>query len=74
MDEIKTDLKEVRAHLTRISDSQIRMEEDVKHHIARTDKLQDMVTPMWTAYTAVKWIAAVIVGTGAVVAASKILF
>lgn len=35
MDEIKEDIKNIR-------ESQIRMEEDVKHHIRRTDVLEDL--------------------------------
>ena len=35
MEDIKEDVKVIR-------ESQIRMEEDVKHHIRRTDELQDL--------------------------------
>lgn len=35
MDEVKQDIKDIR-------DCQIRMEEDLKHHIKRTDILEDL--------------------------------
>jgi hypothetical protein len=62
MDDIKTELKTIR-------ESQIRMEEDVRHHIKRSDKHEEKIVPLWTAYIGARWTVAAILTTGAVVAA-----
>ena len=58
-----------------IRESQIRMEADIKHHIARTDKLEDMVVPMWKMFSSMRWNikAVMVLGglAGAVFAISK---
>jgi hypothetical protein len=47
MDEIKRDINEIKI-------SQTKMAKDVEYHILRTDRLQDMVTPMWKMFQGVK--------------------
>jgi len=57
MGEIKTEIKTIR-------ESQIRMEEDVRHHILRTNLLEGKVAPMWGAYSALKWLVAATITLG----------
>jgi len=49
------------AQLDTIEKCIIRMEEDIRHHIKRTDTLQDMVEPIYKAFIGVKWSAAAVV-------------
>lgn len=46
--EMKSDIKLIR-------ESQIRMEEDVRHHIRRTDAIEELVKPMHRVYIAAKY-------------------
>lgn len=43
MDEIKDALKELRVEQKTIRESQIRMSEDLRHHIKRSDQLEKLV-------------------------------
>lgn len=61
MDELKTEIKLIR-------ESQVRMEEDVKHHIKRTDDNEKMLFPMWKAFVGIKWCLGAIVVLGALAA------
>lgn len=62
MDEVKAKVEEIR-------ESQIRMEADVKHHIKRTDLLQEKVTPVWIAYIGLKWFLVSVVSISAIYSA-----
>ena len=62
MDEIRSKVEEIR-------ESQIRMESDVKHHIKRTDLLQEKVTPVWIAYIGLKWFLISIISVSAIYSA-----
>lgn len=79
-DEIKDELKGIRSDLMEhynddmkrlgvIEKCIIRIEEDIKHHIERTDRLQNMVEPTYKAYIGIKWLIAAIITAGAIVAA-----
>ncbi len=59
-------LKEIRDELKIVRESQVRMEEDIRHHIRRTDILESRVEPMYGAYSALKWVVALIVTVGLV--------
>lgn len=66
MDDIKKDIAKIR-------DSQIRTEVDIKHHIKRTDLLEDKVLPVHKAYIGIKWgIASIITLSILVSALSKL--
>ena len=43
LDEIKDTLKEIRHDLGEVRETQIRIEEDLKHHIKRSDRLEELV-------------------------------
>ena len=62
MDEIRVKVEEIR-------ESQIRMEGDVKHHIKRTDILQEKVTPIYISYIGLKWFLISIVSISAIYSA-----
>ena len=66
MEDIKEDVKVIR-------ESQIRMEEDVKHHIRRTDELQDLhevnslrITMLEKAPEARKYLISIVINVGKV--------
>jgi len=60
------DLNEIKSDVKVIRESQIRMEEDVRHHILRTNLLETKVAPMWGAYSALKWLVAAVITIGLV--------
>ena len=62
MDEIKSELKEIR-------ECQIRIESDIKHHIDRTDRLQNMTEPMYKAFIGTKWSIGAILTLGFLITA-----
>jgi hypothetical protein len=57
-------VKEIKDEIKTIRESQIRMEDDVKYHIQRTDLLEDMVKPMNKAYVGMKWSVGAVIGAG----------
>lgn len=59
-------MKDVREDIKIIRESQIRMEEDIKYHILRTDNLEDMVMPVYKVY-------AYIIATGKVLGGLSLL-
>ena len=60
---------EIRTKVEEIRESQVRMESDVKHHIKRTDLLQEKVTPVWIAYIGLKWFLISIISVSAIYSA-----
>jgi hypothetical protein len=62
-------VKEIHDKVEEIRESQIRMEADVKHHIKRTDILQEKVTPVFIAYTGIKWFLGTVIALSAVYSA-----
>jgi hypothetical protein len=69
MDEIKMELRNIKETQDRLVECQIEMQADIKHHIKRTDSLQNMVEPTYKAYIGMKWAAASVITLGAVVTA-----
>ena len=80
MDELKSELRSMRAdllehynddtkRLASIEKCIIRMEEDVRHHIERTNKLQEMTEPMYKAFIGTKWSIGAILTLGFLITA-----
>jgi len=62
MDDIKKDI-------TKIRESQVRTEVDIKHHIKRTDLLEAKVLPLHKAFIGIKWSIAFIITLSILVSA-----
>ena len=62
-------MKELHDKVEEIRESQIRMEADVKHHIKRTDILQEKVTPVYIAYVGIKWFLGTVIAASAIYSA-----
>lgn len=52
-----------------VKESQIRIEQDIKHHIKRTDLLEDMVKPVYKAHQGIKWAGILLISLGAIASA-----
>lgn len=50
------DAEKIYNELTEIKISQVRMEEDLKEHMRRTEILEDTIKPINTAWTVSKWV------------------
>jgi phosphoglycerate-specific signal transduction histidine kinase len=73
MDDLRRLLEKIDDKVDKMSESQIRVEDDLRYHIKRTDLLENRIdtelTPLHRAYIGVKWTVGLIIGAGAVVAA-----
>ena len=67
--ELEEVVKEIKDNLGDMKESQIRMEEDLKYHIKRTDQLEKITTPVYRAFIGVKWSIGAILTLAALVTA-----
>ena len=61
------DAEKIYNELTEIKLSQVRMEDDIKYHIKRTDILEMEIKPIVHAFGIGKWVVAVVIGIFAVI-------
>lgn len=67
-DETKELISLIKNDLYELKETQIRIEEDIRHHIRRTDKLEEMTSPIYKTYIGVRWSLGAIIAMGAVIA------
>lgn len=68
-DMLKSHIEQDAKRHSDLFESQIRMEEDIRHHIKRTDQNEMMLKPMWKAYIGIRWSIGAILCLGALAAA-----